>query len=394
LYPSYYVTSFPPALALKGNFGLSPTGRRLRNGLISLQFFAAFVLIIGAAFMYLQNYYMQHAPVGYDRDELIVATTSPKMRNSNEAVTNQLKNFSGIADVTYGQFLLSTSDMYMSWGREYNDKAIQFHCIPVETNFLDVLGIKVGEGRGFREGDKQNKYGVYIFNETAKATYDMQLNSAIDSAEIIGFMPDVKFQTLRTAVEPMAFYVPGQQGWGYSQFVYIKVKAGADLRSAYEHVESTLKEFDSEYPFNVRFYDAILDAVYRQETNLGMLITIFSLIAVLISIVGVFGLVVFDSEYRRKEISLRKVFGSTSAEILMLFGKGYILILSICFVVASPIAWYAVSRWLENFAYRTPMYWWVYACAFIAVLMLTIATVTVQNWRAANANPIDSIKEN
>ena len=114
--------------------------------------------------------------------------------------------------------------------------------------------------------------------------------------------------------------------------------------------------------------------------------------AILISIVGVFGLVVFDSEYRRKEISLRKVFGSTTGGILVIFNKVYLRLLIPCFVLSAPVAWYAVSRWLENFAYRTPLYWWVYAAAFGLVAGLTIATVTFQNWRAANANPAEGVK--
>jgi putative ABC transport system permease protein len=122
------------------------------------------------------------------------------------------------------------------------------------------------------------------------------------------------------------------------------------------------------------------------------LILIFSLIAILISIVGVFGLVVFDSECRRKEIGIRKVHGASTMEIITMFNKAYFAILLICFAIAVPVAWFAVGRWLENFAYRTPMYWWVFVLAFFAVAAITVLTVTVQNWRVANENPVKSIK--
>ncbi len=122
------------------------------------------------------------------------------------------------------------------------------------------------------------------------------------------------------------------------------------------------------------------------------MITLFSLIAIFISVVGVFGLVVFDSEYRKKEIGVRKVLGSTTGEIIVMFNKTYIRILCVCFVLGAPVAGYAVSRWLENFAYKTPMYWWVYLIAFAIITVITILTVTFQNWHAANANPVDSIK--
>ncbi|MDR1602745.1 MAG: ABC transporter permease [Tannerella sp.] len=393
LYPAFYVTSVPPAMTLKGSFGLSSKGRHLRNVLIGIQFIASFALIISASFMYLQNYYMQHAPLGYDRDELIVTNITAKINDSREAFSNQLKSFAGIGDVTYAAMLLSSQEQYMGWGRSYHDRDIHYQCLPVDHSFLEVMGIQVAEGRGFREDDKNTRHGVYVFNEKARSNYDLVLNDHIDSAEIVGFMSDVKFASFRTAVAPMAFFVWGTQNWGNTpNFAYVKVKAGADLRAAVTHVRNTLQTFDGEYPFNVRFFDEVLQRTYEKEQKLSSLITLFSLVAIFISIVGVFGLVIFDSEYRRKEIGIRKVFGSSTREILVVFNRTYIRILCLCFVLAAPAAWYAVDRWLENFAYRTPMYWWIYLAAFAVIFVLTVATVTFQNWRAANANPVESIK--
>jgi putative ABC transport system permease protein len=395
LYPSYYVTSFPPAMTLKGNFGLSPKGRQLRSVLIGVQFIASFALIIGASFMFLQNYYMQHAPLGYDRDEIIVTDLTGKVNDSRDAFTDRLKSFSGIDDVTCSDPLLSSQDQYMGWGRDFRGGTINFQCLPVEPSFLRVMGVQITEGRDFREEDRLTHRGVFVFNEKARADYGLVLNDRIDSAEIVGFMPDVKFASFRTEVVPMAFYVWGTQNWGNRpNNAYIKVKAGADLRAAMTHVRASLAAFDGDYPFNVRFFDEVLNGLYEKEQKLSALITIFSLIAIFISIVGVFGLVIFDSEYRRKEIGIRRVFGATTGEILVMFNKGYVRILTICFVLAAPVAWYAVTRWLENFAYRTPMYWWVYVVAFAVVFILTVATVTFQNWRAASMNPVDSIQTN
>jgi putative ABC transport system permease protein len=158
------------------------------------------------------------------------------------------------------------------------------------------------------------------------------------------------------------------------------------------HIRSTLVGFDTNYPFEVRFYDEVLQRLYEKETSLSALISLFSLLAIFISIVGVFGLVVFDSECRRKEIGIRKVLGASTAGIIAMFNKVYFRILLICFVVAAPLAWYAVNRWLENFAYKTPMYGWVYLLAFVAVGAITAGTVTFQNWRVAAANPVKAIK--
>ncbi len=392
-YPSRYMTSFPPALVLKGSFGLSPKGRLLRNLLIGIQFIASFALIIGASFMYLQNRYMHNSPLGYDRDALIVTDINGKINQSRETFASQVKSFAGVENVTFAEPLLSSQDQYMGWGRHYKDIDIQFQCLPVDASFMDILGIQVTEGRGFRKDDEQKRWGALIFNERARTHYNLELGAMVDSMEIIGFMPDIKFASFRTEVKPMAFYVWGEQNWGSSpRFAYIKVKGGSDMQAVMDHIGASLKAIDPDYPFNVRFYDDVLDRMYQKERNLSALITLFSLIAIFISIVGVFGLVVFDSEYRKKEIGIRKVLGSTTEEILILFNKTYVRILCLCFALAAPVAYYAIYRWLENFAYKTPIYWWVFLISFAIIAFITILTVTFQNWWTANENPVKSIK--
>ena len=393
IYPAFYMTSFPPALVLKGSFGLSTRGRALRNALIGVQYFASFALIIGAGCMYLQNHFMMHAPLGYERDQIIIAEMSDEIRAHPETFMNKMKSYADVSGITRSEQILSSADSYMTWGRDYCGKKINYVVIPVEASFLDVLGISVSEGRTFRTEDALTRHGVYVFNERAKQEYGLELGTMIDSTQIVGFMPDVKFASFRNAVEPMAFYVWGTENWGNnSRYVYIRMKAGTDMRAAMEHVQSVLKELDPDYPFNVFFFDKVLQQLYEKERAVGSLITLFSAIAIFISMVGVFGLVVFDSEYKRKEIGIRKVFGSSTRQILVRFNRTYFKIVIVCFVAAAPVAYYGVSQWLTNFAYRTPIRWWIFALAFIAVTAITFFTVTFQNWRAANANPVDSLK--
>ena len=209
-------------------------------------------------------------------------------------------------------------------------------------------------------------------------------------------MPDIHFASLRKEVEPMAFYLCGKYQWGsenhsYSA-AYVRIPAGQDLRTAKKHIEKTLAAIDPDYPFEVVFYDEILQSTYDQEIRNSDLITLFGLVAIFISIVGVFGLVVFDSEYRQKEIALRKIMGSTTAEILLMFNRGYAYILLICFVIAAPIAGYGIYQWLQHFAFHIPLYWWVFLVAFVVVSFITILTVTYQNFRVASSNPVNSLK--
>ncbi len=396
-YPAWYATSFAPALVLKGSFGLSPKGRGLRSLLVGIQFVASFVLIIAASFMFLQNRFMEKAPLGYEKDRLIVAELNQKANERLERFQSEAKRFAGIDDVTFAEQVLSTRDQYMGWGRKYRDRDIDFQCIPVSPSFLGVMGIEVLEGRDFRPEDDLKETGSYIFNRRAVEMYGLEVGERVEGDEIVGIIPDVKFQSFRSEVSPLAFYVWGKYVWSqeqakFYQAAYIRVKAGSDMREAMEHVKASLASVDGAYPFKVRFYDEILHQTYRKERQMGLLVSLFSLVAVFISMVGIFGLVLFESEYRRKEVGVRKVLGSTTGEILLMFNRGYLGILLVCFVLGAPVAFYGVSRWLEQFAYRMPTAWWVFAAAFVSVAVVTVATVTYQNWRVASLNPADTVR--
>lgn len=392
LYPTSYITSFRPALVLRGSFGLSPSGHRLRNILLGLQFVASFVLIIAAIFMYLQNHYMQHSPLGYDKDGVIVIDMNNQLNKEKNTFTNELKKFAGIEDVAYAAVLLSSKDNYMGWGEKYKEEVVNFQCLPVSANFLKVMGIELKSGRDFRIKDEQKEIGSFIFNEKAALKFQLELGETIAGSEIIGFIPDVKFASFRKEVLPMAFYVCREYS-SYFNYAYVKVKAGSDLKGTMKHIRAILANIDPEYPFDVRFYDEIFHQTYEKEQEISSLIALFSVIAIFISIVGVFGLVAFESESCRKEIGIRKVLGSTTKQILVMFNKSYFLILIVCFLLGAPIAWYGVFRWLENFAYRTPMYWGVFIFSFAIVSVFTCITVTFQNWHVANENPVNNVKD-
>ncbi len=393
LYPSWYITSFSPALVLKGSFGLSPKGRQLRSFLIGFQFVASFALVTGASFMYLQNRFMHRSALGYDKDQLIVSNIPQSIGKNRDAFINQVKALAGVEDAALAEQLISSSDQYGGWGRIYRGKDILYDCLYVDHSFLHTAGITVTEGRDFLPDDKLKRHGALIFNECARQKYGLEVGGMVDSMEIVGFMPDVKFASFRKEVQPMAFYLWGEVNWGTSpKFAYVRVKYGTDMRAALDHVNTSLQAVDPYYPYDVRLYDNVLNKTYAKEQQAGSMITLFSLIAILISIVGVFGLVVFESEYRKKEIGIRKILGSSTEEILLLFNKTYVRILCICFILAAPVAYYGIARWLENFAYKTPIYWWVFLTSFCIISLITILTVTFQNYWTANENPVKSLK--
>lgn len=395
LYPAWYITSFPPALVLKGSFGLSPKGRRLRTALIGFQFVVSVVLIISSLFIQLQKSYMQHFTTGFDKEQIaIVELNGDIYRNNKDTYENKLIAFPGIEDVAYAKDVIGGKDGYPTYGLKFEGTEMHYYRLDVSPNFLSIMGIPVVAGRGPTESDQKSDKPVFLFNQRIKDVINME--PGIQSlwgdeyqVEIAGFTGNLKITSLRNEDNNIAFYVNSGNPLTYS---YIRLKPGTDVFAAVDHIKKSVAEIDPGFPVDITFYDEVFNQLYLKELKLNKMITLFSLLAIIISIVGVFGLVVFETQYRRKEIGVRKVFGATVADILEKFNRVYLHIVTVCFIIAAPIAWYGVHRWLENFSYKTPIYWWVFIVAFVIVAGITLLTVTFRNWRAATENPVNSIK--
>ena len=400
-YPSYYVTSFPPALVLKGSFGLSPKGRMLRSVLICLQFIVSFMLVIGVGIMYLQSYLIYHTDYGFDKDEVLVVRTAPDTRNKVDAIDADLRSISGIEGASLTQSVLGSSDSYMTWGRGEGEKHTNFTCIFVDWRFLDVMGIDIVEGRNFRKDDGD----VYIFNESAKKKYPwLTIDQPINDRDypVVGFCKDIKYASLRVddTQQPIAFFVPSpnSENWGngyWRNHMLVRVAAGVDKLEAKQKVMEVVNKYEKGQPLDIsglRYMDEVLEETYQREDRFTKQILLFSLLAILISIIGVFGMTMFESEYRRKEIGIRKVFGSSTREILTMFNRRYLYILLGCFVVAAPIGYFLGEHWLEGFAVRTAISPLLFLVSFLLIALITMLTVTYQSWKNASENPIHSIK--
>lgn len=396
LYPSWYMTSFPPALVLKGNFGLSSSGRQLRTTLIGFQYVVSIGLIVSALFIQLQNKYMRTYDTGFNKERIAVVNIGAKLyEDSKEIYAQRLKEYTGIEDVAFSSQEVGRTDTYSMYDIVYKEARYNPNVIWVSWNFLDLMGIPVIMGRDFRESDARNdSTSYYICNMRIQEALNMTPGDMFDASGrgteyINGFINNIKLSSLRHGEDDVAFILNPKSPLSYS---YIRLRPGVNITEAVEHIRQTVASIDPAYPFHLEFYDTIFDQLYHKEESLNKMVSSFGLLAIILSIVGVFGLVIFETQYRRKEIGVRKVFGATIAEILLMFNKVYVRIIVVCFIIASPIAFYFVSKWLETFHYRTPIHWWVFALAFIIVTIITLFTVSFQNWRAANANPVESIK--
>ena len=393
IYPAFYATSFPPALVLKkGSFGTSAKGRRLRTALIGFQYVVSIGLIIAALFMQMQNDFMRSIKTGLNTEHFALVQLSQDMARKAPVIRNRLMEKSSITDVSFGGAVVGSNDLYPLWGFGENAEGelISLNVIFADWNLPKLLGVKIIEGRDFLESERNAKTRKLLINETACKRYGMRVGQRfeVNNTEIVGVVEDFNFASLRNTVQPMAFMV-GDIGFPLD---WVYVKTSGDPYDAAGAIKGALAGVDPTYPAEVQVYDTFFNKLYMQERRTTGLVTIFSLLAVVISLVGVFGLVLFETQYRRKEIGVRKVMGATVTEILNMFNRKFVWIVMVCFMIAAPFAWYGVREWLTAFAYRTPIYWWVFGLSLAIVMLITLTTVSVQSLRAATANPVESLK--
>jgi putative ABC transport system permease protein len=395
LYPAIYTTSFQPALALKGRFALSPAGRNVRMALIGFQFFISIALIISAMFIHLQSSYMKEYNQGFNKEQIAIVYVGNQIYNRNkDTYTNLLKEHPGIADVAFAKQKLGAGDEYMTYSIPWLNQDYRTYTLEVSPNFLRVMDISIGEGRDFLPSDAQSgERSALIMNRNLKERMNAPVGASLPLMGIdrivAGVTGELKFSSMRQGEDPIVFIVGTSSPLPYS---YVRINAGSDLRDAASHIRKSVNAIAPAFPVDIEFYDQVLNDLYRREANLNKSVTLLSIFAIIISIIGVFGMVLFETEYRRREISLRKVYGAGVSGILSMFNLIYLRIVCICFLLAAPVAWYAVTRWLEAFAYKTPLHTWVFLASFMTIAIITALTVTIQNWRAANLNPAESIR--
>lgn len=404
LYPAWYITSFAPALVVKGSFGGTRSGRRLRTLLLGVQFFISIGLIIATSFIRLQHDYMMHYDMGFDKENLLAVRLSERGAASYDALRQKLLSDPQVKDVT-GATSRLVSVGRMGWGREFKGRQVAFQSYVVQPDFLRVMGIPITDGRDFLESDFDKELGTIIFNEAARREFEMQVGDRINGfvspdEQIVGFCADFNFKPLQYGVSPFCFYllpkkIQQENYWHLPHVVYVRMTPGADIAAVTAHIRRCIAEVDPRTEpgdIVVRVFDEELGLEYDNERKLTAIVGLFALLAVVIALMGVFGLVLFETQHRRREIAVRRVMGASRGEILAMFNRRYVMLVAVCFVLAVPVSIWAVRHWLAGFAYAVPLYWWVFALALAGVLAVTALTVTVRSWRAVNENPAESVK--
>lgn len=398
LYPALYITSFPPAFALKGFSAGNGRGRGLlRTAMTGVQFVVSVSLAIFVSFVYLQYRFMMNYDVGFDSRNLYedFINMPPDAR---EAFTRELSLRPEVEGVAWSANPIVGNYME-GWTRRKDGREISFGSHAVSYNFPEVLGVELTEGRYFNEEDEAAGKCVMIFNESARREFGLCAGDTISTDEyggtavIVGFCKDFCYRPLHYSSGPFAFVA---SGWSYVHpMMYMRVAGGTSFARVMEIKDEALaasgqgamRGLSQIHGFGVR-----IGMQYEGERQLSALVLLAALIAVTIAVTGVFGLVLFDSSGRRREIGIRRVFGASVCGILLSFNRRYVCMLLVCYAVAAPLGWFLSRSYLSGFAVRCPMHWWVFALVLLLFLAVTVAVVTVTCWRSANANPAESVR--
>lgn len=401
LYPALYSTSFQPALVLKGSFSLSAKGRILRNALTGFQYVISFILAAMALFIYVQTEYMKKHDMGFRSEQVLVAYIGHEIGTKAEEFKDRLLANPRISDVTFaGGNIVSTTKM--GWGRDFNGKRVQLDVLPVSVNFMKFFSMEILQGRGFTQSDNLATNGTFIMNEKAMSEYPFlylgaKMTGHMDDehpAEIVGIAKNFNFKPMQYPVSPLALYCFGSTPWWPLTVSYIRI-APDEMGESMEYIRNTMKEFDPQIrPENLElsFLDESLGFFYRKEERLNRLITVAAALSFIIALIGIIGLVYFETQFRRKEIALKKVYGASVRDILSMINRRYALLTLISFAISVPLSVAAMKLWVGTFPYQSPVPVWIFVLSLAAAMAITAAIVTLRSYNAATANPATAVK--
>ncbi|GAB3641518.1 ABC transporter permease [Spirosoma arcticum] len=397
LYPAFLLSSFQPAKVLKGIMN-ARAGAAFRQTLVVGQFVLSLVLIASSILIYNQLRYMQQKDLGFDKAQLLYVRMGGELKKKAAQFKQELLKQTSIetASTTTATLVDVANESDIEWEGRQRKADFFITQMNVDPDFLPTVGMKLARGSNFREKAATDTNQTYLINETAARRMGYTVQSAVGkrvtfwgkTGSIIGVVRDFHFRPLNVPIQPFIFrYGPGDF---YFQLL-IKTRPGRTAE-ALERIAQLYKQYEKESPLQYGFVDQELDRQYQREQRTGQIVLYFSTLAVLISCLGLFGLAAFTAEQRTKEIGVRKVLGASVTSIVTLLSKDFLKLVLIAIVIASPIAWFAMNRWLQNFAYKIDIEWWVFAGAGLLAVSIALLTVSFQSVKAALMNPVESLR--
>ncbi|HPE77704.1 MAG TPA: ABC transporter permease [Draconibacterium sp.] len=389
--PLQYFRKAPASAIIKMKRFGNGSSSLLNRPLIIVQFFIAILFIVSAITIKKQVNYINHKNLGFEKDLLVYVDLKSYNLTPSEAdmLKEKLTADSRIQNVSYSAGIFG--DVRRGTFVEFNNTKLLYRRIPTDFDYVKTMKYKIVEGRDFSNDMKTDETSeAYIINQTLARSLEMEnpLQEKLNNHPIIGVVEDFNFEPVQNSVQPVALQcTPSEALW----IANIRLAPG-DLKSSVQHVEDIFKTLKPDSPFRYSFADDRIATYYQKEVQFSKLSAIFSIVNILISCIGLVGLVLFAINGRIKEIGIRKVNGAKVSEILTMLNKDFVKWVVIAFVIATPIAYYAMNKWLESFAYKTTLSWWIFALAGVLALGIALLTVSWQSWRAATRNPVEALR--
>jgi ABC-type transport system, involved in lipoprotein release, permease component len=407
IYPALVLSSFKPITVLKGKFKSSGYGLALRNGLVVFQFAISVILIICTIIVNKQMNYMLGNRLGFKKDHIIVVERSDLLDKQTKAFKTEVRKISGVEFVSSASSLPGTQNFFGTTFQPVGaTEPMTGRGIIVDDQFTSALGIELKEGRFFSKDFSTDSLAV-VLNE--KAVKEMDLKDPVGTRlttpddvfnsrdgktkyeyTVVGVVKDFHFQSLHQEITPLVITNSARFN---DQMNVTAVRINADnFKSAVASIESTWKKFVPQRPFYYSFLDKNLAEQYKAEQTTQKVFTIFSVLAVFIGCIGLLGLAAYSTQQRTREISIRKVLGASMTNIVGMLSKDFLKLVAIAAVIAFPIAWYAMHKWLQDFAYRTSISWWIFLIAGLLSALIALFTISFQAIKAAVSNPVKSLR--
>ena len=402
IYPAFVISSFKPALTLKGQQGTAPGKNFIRKGLVVSQFAISIVLIIATIIIFKQLDYLNSRSLGYDKNQVVTLPYYSELVTSYETFYNELTNSASIKNVARssrvptGRLLDSYGEPRVLKGDSLADVNMNLKSISTDTEFFDTYGIGVSSGRKFSKEIPTDDSLAFVINESAAKRIgwekpedymDKEFQYADVKGKLIGIVKDFHFESLHEEITPMIFL---QRNNNYN-VLSIKI-AGDEMQNGLAHLEKVWKTFLPSRPFDYQFLSERYRALYESEQKQSQLFTTFSALAIFIASLGLFGLATFNTMQRVKEIGIRKVLGASVSNIVGLLSKEIVILILVANLISWPIAWYFMNQWLGTFAYHIEMDALAYLLAAISAVLIALITVSSQTIKAAMSNPAKTLR--
>jgi hypothetical protein len=396
-YPALFLSSLHPVKVLKGTLKSNLGAKRFRQVLVVIQFSLSALLITGSLVVYRQLHLIQHTNLGFDRESLLYVPVEGELRQRYETFKQELLQQPGISEVTRMGHMptnVQASTMGVQWPGKAPDVKISFTQLAASYDFISTLKLKLLDGRDFSRNFATDSTG-YLINETAARAMGLEdpvgqpLTFWGKPGKIIGLLQDFHFTSLHSPINPLIVHLEETFEWG--SYVVVRTQPGS-TQQAVSSLQQLYKAMNPREPFAYFFADDQYQKLYQSEQLIGQLAKYFAFLGVFISCLGLLGLAAFTAEQRTKEIGIRKVLGASVGNIIALLTSDYLKLVMLSLLLAIPLAWYALSKWLESFAYRIPLTGWVFALAGGIALLVALLTVSFQSVKAALANPVKSLR--